>query len=236
MVHALNARNGETVWTYATGNKIFSAPFITSQLVVVTSCDGFISCTGQKTMAPSAGNINTDYPIVACPAVAGGNVYTGSSNGKFYSIRLANGTLNWVADGLNGYIESRPAIDGTTRIYIGTWGAMFYAIDRRTGEKVWKFDTGRGRYFSPGACWPVVLPYRKDGKVIGAGHRTQFRLLRTRLQPRRRENPLGIGRSERTRITRLLPGRKDNVHKRHQEQHYGSQMFQKEATLRFGIH
>ena len=26
MVHALNARNGETVWTYATGNKIFSAP------------------------------------------------------------------------------------------------------------------------------------------------------------------------------------------------------------------
>ena len=53
---------------------------------------------------------------------------------KFYSIRLANGTLNWVTDGLNGYIESRPAIDHE-RIYIGTWGAMFYAIDRKTGKK-----------------------------------------------------------------------------------------------------
>ena len=80
------------------------------------------------------------------------------------SIRLANGTLNWVTDGLNGYIESRPAIDHE-RIYIGTWGAMFYAIDRKTGKKVWEFDTERGRYFSPGACWPTVLPYRKNGKA-----------------------------------------------------------------------
>ena len=135
---------------------------------------------------------NTDYPIVACPTVANGNVYTGSSNGKFYSIRLANGTLNWVTDGLNGYIESRPAIDHE-RIYIGTWGAMFYAIDRKTGKKVWEFDTERGRYFSPGACWPVVLPYRKNGKVIRTGHSAQFRLLCTRLQPGRRKNPLGIG-------------------------------------------
>lgn len=49
MVHALNARNGETVWTYATGNKIFSAPFITSQLVVVTSWGGsFMHWTKNK--------------------------------------------------------------------------------------------------------------------------------------------------------------------------------------------
>ena len=163
MVHALNARNGETVWTYATGNKIFSAPFITSQLVVVTSCDGFIHALDKKQVS-ARWKFNTDYPIVACPTVANGNVYTGSSNGKFYSIRLANGTLNWVTDGLNGYIESRPAIDHE-RIYIGTWGAMFYAIDRKTGKKVWEFDTERGRYFSPGACWPTVLPYRKNGKA-----------------------------------------------------------------------
>jgi outer membrane protein assembly factor BamB len=48
MVHALNARNGETVWTYATGNKVFSAPFITSRLVVVTSCDGFVYALDKK--------------------------------------------------------------------------------------------------------------------------------------------------------------------------------------------
>ena len=88
------------------------------------------------------------------------NIY---SNGKFYSLKLTDGTLNWTCNGLQGYIESRPAVD-KERVYIGTWGAMFYAIDRRSGEKIWEFDTKRGRYFSPGACWPVVLPYTRQGK------------------------------------------------------------------------
>ena len=107
---------------------------------------------------------NTDYPIVACPVVTEGTVYIGSSNGKFYSLKLTDGTLNWTCDGLQGYIESRPAVD-KERVYIGTWGAMFYAIDRRSGEKIWEFDTKRGRYFSPGACWPVVLPYTRQGET-----------------------------------------------------------------------
>lgn len=44
--------------------------------------------------------------------------------------------------------ETRPATD-SERVYLGTWGAMFYAIDRKSGEKIWEFNTGRGRYFSP---------------------------------------------------------------------------------------
>lgn len=225
MVHALNARNGETVWTYATGNKVFSAPFITSRLVVVTSCDGFVYALDKKD-GSVRWRYDTGYPIVACPAVAGGNVYVGSSNGKFYSIRFADGTPDWIADGLDGYIESRPAIDGR-RAYIGTWGAMFYAIDRRTGEKGMEIRHRTRKVLLSGSLLAGSTALPEGREVIGAGHRTQFRLLRTRLQPRRRENPLGIGRSERTRITRLLPGRKDNVHKRHQEQHYGSRCFKR---------
>lgn len=161
IVHASDARNGKTLWTYTTGNKIFSAPFITPKLVVISSCDGFIYALDRK-KGTVRWRYNTNYPTVACPTVTDGNIYIGSSNGKFYSIRLEDGTLNWVIEGLSGYIESRPAID-QEQIYIGTWGAMFYAINRTTGKKVWEFDTKRGRYFSPGACWPVALPYEKNG-------------------------------------------------------------------------
>lgn len=163
MIHALDTRNGKTLWTYATGNKIFSAPFITAKLVIVSSCDGSIYALNKK-KGTVHWRYNTNYPIVACPTVADETVYIGSSNGKFYSIALADGRLNWVTEGLQGYVESRPAID-KEHIYIGTWGAMFYAINRKTGEKAWEFDTGRGRYFSPGACWPVVLPYKKDAET-----------------------------------------------------------------------
>lgn len=162
VVHALNATNGKTLWTYTTGNKIFSAPFITPKLVIVSSCDGFIYALDKK-KGTVRWKHNTNYPIVACPVVADETIYIGSSNGKFYSLKLVDGTVNWTCDGLHGYIEARPAID-KERVYIGTWGAMFYAIDRKTGKKVWEFDTKRGRYFSPGACWPVVLPYTEQGK------------------------------------------------------------------------
>lgn len=162
MVHALDATNGKILWKYRTGNKIFSAPFIGKQLVVVSSCDGCIYALDKKT-GDARWKYDTGYPVVACPTVEDGNVYVGSSNGKFYSLRLEDGTPNWICDGLQGYIESRPAVDGE-RVYTGTWGAMFYAIDRKTGKKVWEFDTKRGRYFSPGACWPVVRPYATNGK------------------------------------------------------------------------
>lgn len=157
VVHALDASTGKTLWTYTTGNKIFSAPFITPRLVIVSSCDGFIYALDRK-RGTVRWKYDTGYPIVACPLVADGMVYTGSSNGKFYSLKLSDGTPHRITEGLQGYIESRPAAD-KERVYIGTWGAMFYAIHRESGEKVWEFDTKRGRYFSPGACWPVVLPY-----------------------------------------------------------------------------
>lgn len=163
IVHALNTRDGKTRWTYATGNKIFSAPFITDRQVIISSCDGFAYALDRK-KGTLCWKYNTNYPIVACPTVANDNVYIGSSNGKFYSIRLTDGTLNWVSEGFKGYVESRPAVD-EKHIYFGTWGAMFYALDRETGKKIWEFDTKRGRYFSPGACWPVVLPYTKEGNT-----------------------------------------------------------------------
>ena len=47
---------------FATGNKIFSAPFITSQLVVVTSCDGFIHALDKK-QGSARWKFNTDYPL-----------------------------------------------------------------------------------------------------------------------------------------------------------------------------
>lgn len=162
VVHALNATTGKTLWTYTTGNKIFSAPFITPKLVIVSSCDGFIYALDRK-QGTVRWKYNTNYPIVACPVVADETIYIGSSNGKFYSLKLADGSVNWTCDGLQGYIEARPAVD-KEHVYIGTWGAMFYAIDRKDGKKVWEFDTKRGRYFSPGACWPVVLPYTEQNK------------------------------------------------------------------------
>ena len=71
------------------------------------------------------------------------------------------GAERWVYDGIVGYTEARPVVWGD-KVFIGSWGAEFYAFDRFRGTLAWKFAPGKIRYFSPGACWPVVY----DGKVF----------------------------------------------------------------------
>lgn len=154
-VVAINAVNGKELWRYKTSDMIHSAPFITSNAVYASSCDGYIYSISRKTGRLNW-KVDTGYPIVACPLVADHTLYIGSSNGKFYAFDAMTGKNKWTTDGLVGFIEARPTVDATN-VYIGTWGAKFYAFDRKTGSKAWEFDTGRGRYFTPGACWPVTI-------------------------------------------------------------------------------
>jgi outer membrane protein assembly factor BamB/calcineurin-like phosphoesterase family protein len=154
-VVAINAMNGKELWRFKTTNMIHSAPFITSSGVFVSSCDGYIYSINRKN-GRLKWKVNTQYPIVACPLVVDNTLYIGSSNGKFYAFDAQTGKNKWTTNGLIGFIEARPTID-TSNVYIGTWGAKFYAFNRKTGVKAWEFDTGRGRYFTPGACWPVTI-------------------------------------------------------------------------------
>lgn len=159
VVRAVRAKNGREAWSYRTGNKVFGAPFVAVDAVVAASADGFVYCLNRKD-GKLRWKFDTQAPVVSAPLVCDGTVYLGNSGGQFFALSLADGQPVWESAGLKGYIEARALAD-SDRIYIGTWGAMFYALNRHDGRKVWEFDTGKGRYFSPGACWPVMA----DGKV-----------------------------------------------------------------------
>ena len=151
---ALNASSGKKIWEYQTGNKIFSAPYIGAETVYISSTDGHIYALKRKN-GRLVWKYNTDYPVVASPIVVDNTLYVGSSNEKFYSIDALSGRLNWTSEGFPGYMESRPCTD-SSHIYTGGWEGRFWAINRTTGEKVWEHNIGKGRYFSPGACWPIL--------------------------------------------------------------------------------
>ncbi len=157
---AIDAVNGKKIWEYRTGNKIFSAPFITEENVYISSTDGCIYALNRKN-GSLVWKYDTGYPVVACPVVAGDTLYVGSSNEKFYALDALQGREIWVSEGFPGYMESRPAVDGKC-IYTGGWEGRFWAIERLSGRKVWEYNIGKGRYFSPGACWPV----QADGKIF----------------------------------------------------------------------
>ena len=157
---AISAKDGRELWSFQTGEKIFSEPVLKDGRVYFSSADGSVYCLNAKN-GKKIWQYGTDYPILATPVIEGDWLYVGGAKGRFYALDAKTGRERWVYEGINGYTEARPVVY-ENMVYVGSWGAEFYAFDRFTGALVWKYAPGKNRYASPGACWPVAY----EGKVF----------------------------------------------------------------------
>ena len=46
-------------------------------------------------------------------------------------------------------MNSSPAIGSDGTVYVGSWDKKLYAINGKSGVKLWEFETGDGVYSSP---------------------------------------------------------------------------------------
>jgi outer membrane protein assembly factor BamB len=88
----------------------------------------------------------TKGQVLSSPAVAGDNLYFGSSDHGLYALDLATGTQKWRFKS-EGRITSSPAISAGV-VYFGSYDGNFYAVDATTGQLKWKFQTGGERRFA----------------------------------------------------------------------------------------
>ena len=159
IVLGLDLKDGSTVWEFATGGPVHSAPAVAEGRAVFPSTDGKIYC-----VEASSGSIQwtypTDDPIVACPVIKDGVVYCGASDGVFRALSLDSGRLIWRYDSVGGFVESRPTVhDGI--VVFGAWDGHLYGLDARSGTLRWKWKGDRpGVLYSPAACWPVAASGR----------------------------------------------------------------------------
>ncbi len=57
---------------------------------------------------------------------------------------------------VRNFVETKPLVFGG-KVYFGSWGNDFYALDAATGKRIWTWNSGASnRMFSPAACWPVA--------------------------------------------------------------------------------
>jgi outer membrane protein assembly factor BamB len=82
----------------------------------------------------------TGGPVRSSPAVAGGVVYVGSSDGNLYAVDARTGNLKWKFDARSG-ITSSPAVAGGT-VVVGTRDGRWIACDAGTGSARWTVTTG----------------------------------------------------------------------------------------------
>ena len=110
----------------------------------------------------------TDGPIRATPAIAGGVVYFGSGDGKFYAVDGRSGRQRWSFQS-GGAIHSSAAVAAST-VYFSSRDGYLYALRTGDGQLQWKLalgkDLGTQNYWDYYLSSPTIL---HDHLYIGSG-------------------------------------------------------------------
>jgi len=124
-LHAVDARTGETDWTFPTGAPVGSAPAVDGALAYVGGRDGIVYAIDAGT-----GTERWRFPGAAgeefgSPVVAAGVAYVAAQTGRLYALDAATGRLLWKHD-LKG--EPAPLRLAGGVLYVGTAAEILYAL------------------------------------------------------------------------------------------------------------
>ena len=101
---------------------------------------------------------------ITSPAVDGGVVYAGSSDGLFaQALDAATGTELW-RTATEFRVFASPALSGQT-VLVGDHAGVLYALDRQTGDERWRFRVGQAFQSSPVVALGTVYVGSDDGFV-----------------------------------------------------------------------
>ena len=166
IVYALNANTGTEVWSYTTGNAIWSPPAVVGGVVYVGSWDDNVYALSANTGAKIWSYTTGGY-VDSSPAVVGGTVYVGSLDGNVYALSANNGARIWEFTTGNGVGSSAAVVGGV--VYIGSHDGSVYALNASTGAKVWSYATGNEIRSSPALVGGVLFVGSWSGDVYAIG-------------------------------------------------------------------
>ncbi len=103
--------------------------------------------------------------IESTAAIVGDTAYVGADDGRFYALRLTDGTPRWTYDAGNPVKSSPTVHEG--RVYFGDDGGVLHAVEAATGARRWRFDTGAG---TGGGAEIVSSPVQHGGRLYFGGY------------------------------------------------------------------
>ena len=154
---AIEFETGEISWSFQTivetkksiytaspvaFENIIIAPFSNGELIAFKYDDGKPLWSDLASKVSIVSNFDIK-DISANPVVSSNNIFSLSTNGKFFSINLVNGKRNWVVD-ISG--KNPPIISGN-QIYILNSDAKLICLNKTTGEIYWikQLDKYKGK-------------------------------------------------------------------------------------------
>ena len=155
----LNAADGKIVWSYKTDDFINGSPAVVDgRFLVFGGCDAQLHVVNLKD-GTLVHKIATSAQIPASIATFSTMAFCGNYANEAVAFDVVGGKIAWVYEDRALPFFSSPAVNDRL-VLIGSRDKNLHAIDRKTGQAVWKFQTG-GRVEGS----PVVF---SDGVVFGS--------------------------------------------------------------------
>lgn len=159
-IEALNLQNGKRQWQTQTSGPIFSSPAVvrrsqpSESRIVLGTAAGEIICL--NAFGKTLWTRHTSAAVLGSPLIEDTVVYIGGSDSTFRAIGLVSGRELWAFKGLKGPMVSKPVVHNDEIIF-GAWDCYLYALNKKTGELIWKWSNGSPVInYAPAACIPVI--------------------------------------------------------------------------------
>jgi eukaryotic-like serine/threonine-protein kinase len=145
-VFALNASNGNMVWSYCTGGFLFTSPAIANGVLYIGSYDGYVYALGGESVivpTPTPQPSTNEWPMYRHDSQRTGKSDSNVSNG--------NGNLIWCFDTGVAYTSSSPSDADRMRasptvaggvLYFGYNNVYYYALNATDGSLIWQVNIG----------------------------------------------------------------------------------------------
>lgn len=188
-LYSASLETGRVLWRYEVRNPIISRPTLKNGRLFVTTSDdtvyAFDAGSGQwlwhyrRRSALSSTILGASAPLVD-----GNEVIAGLSDGFLISLSVDDGKLNWEKRIHEGQkftdVDAEPVLDRSDRgtdsgtIYVPSYDGALYALERKSGRVMWKFDAGGSkrvvpdgtRLFFPSSDGNIYCLQKENAKVL----------------------------------------------------------------------
>jgi len=164
-LYCFDAETGELNWSYETDNYINGAPSTDGEHVVFGGCDELLHILSVRD-GTKIGEVWAGSYIPGSAALAGDKAYLGHYDSKLVCIDMKQKKIDWEyldKDNPDAFFSS-PAV-GKDRVLIGSRNDYLHCVDRKTGEKIWVFQTRDDIDSSPVIAGDKVVVGSLDGRL-----------------------------------------------------------------------
>jgi outer membrane protein assembly factor BamB len=175
-IYALDLKEGEFQWKYATDGGIATKPSVYKGNVIFGSEDRMVYAV--NTSGRLVWTCPTEGRVRSSATVEFDHAFFGSDDHRLYAVNAQSGRVIWKFEA-TGPIRSTPVL-GDELVYVGSEDGYVYALNMSSGKGRWKFRTNRGVTSSPVLYQDMVIVGSSDHNIYALDAKSGYITWRAR--------------------------------------------------------